>query len=253
MKKDITEFVNKCHPCSSSKQAPIIKPPMDPRPVMAPRFKDLQIDIVGPMEQSEGMCYLLTVLDRTSRYYDAIPMASATASACASGFIRHWVAHFGLPFKATSDSGNVFISKLWKELHKELGSIVAYSPLYSPSSLGSVERIHKDIKASLKATLLAMGDEHKSKWMSVLPWTLLSRRTSYHSELQATPSEVVFGENPAVPGDLAGADLPADPNLPALLDRVRANAQRPPAQTTIRRTPQVYYPPSTDTATHVYL
>ena len=98
-----------------------------------------------------------------------------------------------------------------------------------------------------------MGDEHKSKWMSVLPWTLLSRRTSYHSELQATPSEVVFGENPAVPGDLAGADLPADPNLPALLDRVRANAQRPPAQTTIRRTPQVYYPPSTDTATHVYL
>ena len=152
---------------------------------MAPRFKDLQIDVVGPMEQSEGMRYLLTVLDRTSRYYDAIPMASATASACASGFIRHWVAHFGLPFKATSDSGNVFISKLWKELHKELGSIVAYSPLYSPSSLGSVERIHKDIKASLKATLLAMGNEHKSKWMSVLPWTLLSRRTSYHSELQA--------------------------------------------------------------------
>ena len=253
VRQDVAKYVAECHPCNACKAKPIIKPPMDPRPVMAPRFKDLQIDVVGPMEQSEGMRYLLTVLDRTSRYYDAIPMASATASACASGFIRHWVAHFGLPFKATSDSGNVFISKLWKELHKELGSIVAYSPLYSPSSLGSVERIHKDIKASLKATLLAMGDEHKSKWMSVLPWTLLSRRTSYHSELQATPSEVVFGENPAVPGDLAGADLPADPNLPALLDRVRANAQRPPAQTTIRRTPQVYYPPSTDTATHVYL
>ena len=89
--------------------------------------------------------------------------------------------------------------------------------------------------------------------MSILPWTILAKRTTYHSELQASPAEIVFGDNPAVPGDLPGADLPADHSLVDLLDRLRTNTHRAPAQTTIRRHPQVYYPPTTATATHVYL
>ena len=89
--------------------------------------------------------------------------------------------------------------------------------------------------------------------MSVLPWTLLHRRTAYHSELQASPSEMLFGENVAIPGDLAGADLAADDSVEDLLDRVRKNARRPSAATSFKRTPAVYYPPTTQTATHVYL
>ena len=220
---------------------------------MTPRFRELQIDVLGPLPSSENMQYLLTIIDRTSRYYTALPMAQATAPACANAFIRGWVSMFGLPRLAQSDSGNVFISQLWQELHKQLGSIVAYSPLYSSQSLGSVERIHRDLKASLKAVLLAMADKHQSGWMSVLPWCLLSRRTSYHSELQASPSEMVMGDNPVVPGDLPDADLANDNNLTDLLDRLRVNAGRKPAQTSIRRTPAVYYPATTATATHIYL
>ena len=253
MRKDVAEYVRLCHSCNSCKPARIIKPPMDPNPIMAPRFRQLQLDIVGPMPESRGMKYLLTILDTTSRYIEAIPLPAATAPACAQAFIERWVPHFGLPFKAMSDSGNVFISQIWKELHKELGSIVAYSPLYSPASLGAVERQHRDIKESLKACLLSIGDHYQEKWTSILPWTLLARRTAYHSELQASPAEVVFGDNPAVPGDLPGADLPADNDLVDLLERLRTNARRPPAQTTIRRNPQVYYPPTTATATHIYL
>ena len=89
--------------------------------------------------------------------------------------------------------------------------------------------------------------------MSILPWTLLHQRTAYHSELQASPAEVILGENPALPGDLAGTDLPNDGTIEKLLDRVRANACRPPAQSTIRRSPAVYYPPTTESATHAYL
>ena len=118
MRKDVAEYVDLCVPCARCKPSPIIKPPMDPRPVMAPRFRDLQLDIVGPLPPSEGKRYLMTILDRTSRYVHAIPLESATASACAQGFIREWVPHFGLPYKATSDSGNVFVSQIWKELHR---------------------------------------------------------------------------------------------------------------------------------------
>ena len=84
---------------------------------------------------------------------------------------------------------------------------------------------------------------------------MLARNTAYHSELQVSPSEAVYGENPAVPGDLAGSDLSTNPDhdLVDLVEKLRQNARRPPAQTTIRRHPAVYYPPTTATATHIYL
>ena len=101
----------------------------------------------------------------------------------------------GQPLRVTSqggsDNGVQFVSQLWTELHKELGSIVAYSPLYSSKSLGGVERQHRDLKQSIKSTLLAMEDAHQDRWMTVLPWTLLARRTAFHSELQASPCEVI--------------------------------------------------------------
>ena len=97
-----------------------------------------------------------------------------------------------------------------------------------------------------------MGDEHGSSWMSILPWTLLARRTAFHSELQASPSELVLGENPLIPGDLTH-NGPDDHSVPELLDRLRKNASREPAQTTIRRTIKPYFPPSATNATHVWV
>ena len=160
MRADISAYVKNCHQCNSCKAQRKFLPKLDPRPVIMPRFQDLQCDIVGPLPNSEGHKYLLTVLCRTSRYLDAIPLKEATAQACATQFIRHWVPHFGLPVQATSDQGNVFISQMWREVHRELGVLVKYSPIYSPSSLGAVERQHRDLKCSLKATLMTMGDVH---------------------------------------------------------------------------------------------
>ena len=253
MKKDVSNYVSRCHGCLSCKPHKQVRPSMDSRPVLQPRFRDVQLDIVGPLPVSEGHKYLLTIVDRTSRWFEALPLVEATAKNCATAFIRGWIRHFGLPSTATSDNGNVFISRVWKELQRSLGTIIKHSPLYSPSSVGSIERQHLDLKVALRAALLEMGDVHGANWMSMLPWVLLGRRTSYHSELQATPAQAVFGEDPRVPGDLTPeVDLTADQDVPALLQRVRDNAQRPPAQT---RRPNLRprVTEAASTATHVYI
>ena len=116
IRKDVTDFVSKCHGCNSTKPGKTITPKLDPRPVLMPRFKDIMCDIVGPLPMSEGYRYLLTVVCRTSRFFDAIPLKEATAKACCDGFIRSWVPLFGLPFHATSDNGNVFLSQMCKHV-----------------------------------------------------------------------------------------------------------------------------------------
>ena len=154
--------------------------------------------------------------------------------------------YFGIPSVASSDNGVSFQSRLWSDLHDSLGTIVTYSPLYSPQSVGIIERQHKDIKQSLKACLITVGEEYQHKWSDILPWILLGRRTSHHSELGTTPAQVLFGEDPPLPGELR--PLHQGETLPQILDKVKANVNRPLQQTDLHRDPKVYMPPSTQTA-----
>ena len=69
------------------------------------------------------------------------------------------------PNEIFCDNANTFTAKLWESLHKNLGTLVTYSPVYHPSTMGHIERTHRDIKVALKAALLQMGDKHQAAWM----------------------------------------------------------------------------------------
>ena len=253
MRKDIARLVESCPDCQPVKTCRTITPPLSHRPVIAQRFQDVMLDVVGPLPVSYGMRYLLTVIDRTSRFGDAIPMAVATAESCAEAFLAQWISRFGLPTTATSDNGNTFVNQLWQSINENLGILVSYTPLYSPASLGSLERQHRDLKVGLRATLHRMGDQGGSEWLRMLPWVLLGRRTAYQPELDTCSAEMVLGQTPRVPGDLAGADLALDSDLPSLLERLRTRAAQPPVQTAHHGERKVYMPAITDTTTHVYV
>jgi hypothetical protein len=49
-------------------------------PVPCRRFAHLHVDLVGPLPPSHGHTYLFTIIDRTSRWPQAIPLASISAA-----------------------------------------------------------------------------------------------------------------------------------------------------------------------------
>ena len=129
MGKDVATMVKSCHDCNAVKQHKSIQPYQKHVPVTEHRFKDLQVDVVGPLPVSRGHRYLLTILDRTTRWIEAIPMIEATAASCSRAFIMGWIQRFGLPTVATSDDGNTFVAELWKDIHSALGVQVSFTPL----------------------------------------------------------------------------------------------------------------------------
>ena len=65
---------------------------------MADIFGDLQLDVLGPLPTSyENMCYLLTILDMTTQFIDAVPMPEATANNWAQALIDASISRFGFP------------------------------------------------------------------------------------------------------------------------------------------------------------
>ncbi len=53
----------------------------------------MHVDIVGPLPTSaEGFSYLFTMVDRSTRWLEAVSIKSITAQQCVDTFIATWVA-----------------------------------------------------------------------------------------------------------------------------------------------------------------
>ena len=102
----------------------------------------------------------------------------------------------------TSDNGGSFIAGIWKGMMEKLNIEVKYSALYRPQSVGLLERQHRSLKDSLKAAILDICAKHQEKWMDHLPFVLLGRRTALQADIGASASELAFGKNVVVPGQL---------------------------------------------------
>jgi hypothetical protein len=55
-------------------------------PIPQRRFSHLHVDLVGPLQYSYNFNYILTIIGRTSKWIEAIPLSETSAAACAKAF-----------------------------------------------------------------------------------------------------------------------------------------------------------------------
>lgn len=203
MASDINKWCRDCIPCQRSKvfrhtRAPIKSFPLPSRP-----FSAVHLDIVGPLPQSYGFSYLLTVVDRATLWPEAWPMVSMTSKICAETFMHVWVSRFGAPDIIVTDCGAQFTSREWKNFAASLGSTAKTTSAYHPQANGLVERMHCQLKAALIARLDNDG------WYKQLPWVLLGLRSYPKDDVKdLSPSELTYGIPLRLPLSLQPISVP---------------------------------------------
>jgi Integrase core domain len=125
---------------------------------------------------SSGYTQLLTIIDRSSRWREAVPISSTTATTYASAFFHHWVSRFGVLAVITSDRGVQFTSSLWSSMCQLFAICHLQTPAYHPQANGAIERFHCRLKDALRACGAA------ADWYHHLPWVLLAIRTASRDE-----------------------------------------------------------------------
>ena len=153
------------------------------------------MDLGGPLPPSNGFTHLLTVIDRFSRWPEAIPLSDTASTSCAQALIFLWIARFGIPLDIPSDRGSQFTSQLCTSISWLLGTQLHHTTSYHPQANGLIERLHRHLKSALRARL------SDPNWMQELPWVLLGIRTMPKAELGCSSAEIVFGAPLTVPGD----------------------------------------------------
>jgi hypothetical protein len=59
--------------------------------------------LVGPLQYSNNFNYIFTIIDRTSKWVENIPISETSAAACAKPLTFTWISRFGVPETITSD------------------------------------------------------------------------------------------------------------------------------------------------------
>ena len=242
MKKDVKSYCRACHKCQISKVGRHTESGITPFPSTKDRFANLHVDLVGPLPPSNGKRYILTIIDRATRWPACYPIASPTAESCGKA-ITDWISSHGLPEVITTDRGTQFTSNTWADLSKHLGFKLQFTTAYNPECNGLIERFHRSLKNALTAT----ADD--ASWTSRLPWVLLGLRTAPHSALNAAPSEAVYGKNLRIPADI----IISSPEAETLHD-IRNNAEKllPPKQTYSEALRKKFVPTNLQSSPFVY-
>ena len=147
IKSDVRRWAQSCLQCQRSKVQRHTITPLATFTTPDAHFDMVHIDIVGPLPPSRGFTYLLTCIDRFTRWPEAIPISNITAETVAEAFVSGWVARFGSPSTITTDRGRQFESALWRQLSRlRLGSKRIRTTSYHPIANGLVERFHRQLK-----------------------------------------------------------------------------------------------------------
>ena len=168
MKTNIKTWTTTCLKCQRAKVNKHTKTGFDQIKVPPGRFSHIHMDIVGPLPISQGHSYLLTIVDRFTRWPEAYPLKDITTPTIVNAFIHNYVSRFGTPDTITTDQGRQFEAKFFKELMSTFGINRIRTTSYHPQANGMVERFHRQLKAAFKCL------DCPWQWFDKLPFILLS-------------------------------------------------------------------------------
>ncbi|XP_064463550.1 uncharacterized protein LOC135374541 [Ornithodoros turicata] len=198
-------------------------------------------------ETSSGYRYLLTAVDRYTRWPEATPMTDMSAETVASTLLSSWVSRFCVPSQIANDRGRQFESSLFNAFTKLLCTTRLRTTSYHPASNGLVERLHRHLKTAL------MAREDRDHWVDHLPLVLLGIRAALKPDVGCSSAELVYGSALRLPEDFFAP--PQHPPTPTeylqRLQRFLTFLRPAPSRTDSYR--KVHVPQGLATATHVFL
>jgi transposase InsO family protein len=153
-------------------------------------FERLSLDFKGPLPTNNRNKFMLTIIDKYSRFPFAFPCQDVSAES-----IIHCLSQlfsiFGMPAYIHSDRGSGFMSAKLKDFLLQKGISSSRTTPYNPCGNGQVERLNgtlwKAISLALKTRELPT-----SCWQDVLNDALHSIRSLLCTATDVTPHERLF-------------------------------------------------------------
>jgi hypothetical protein len=164
-------------------------------------FKHWGIDTVGPFpEDAQGNKYAILAVEFLTRWPEAIPAKTATASEAAHFIYNHLICRYGIPQSIQSDNGPQFANEVIENLTNILQIRHQFSTPYYPQANGRAERLIGTLKNMLVKSIQDIDKEEGTvNWTPSLYSALYIYRSTKHSATGTSPAMLVYGEELQLP------------------------------------------------------
>ena len=136
------------------------------------------------------------VVDRLTKFAHFLPIREKfSPQKLAELFMSHIVSLHGVPVSIVSDRDPRFTSRFWKRLMKELGVNLNLSTAFHPQTDGQSERTIQTLEDMFRSCVL----QFKRHWNEYLPLAEFTYNNSYHSSIEMSPYEALYGKQCCTP------------------------------------------------------
>jgi len=196
MYSDILMHTKSCLRCQSRKTSTNKPPPLHPLPIPDMPNQRIHADLFGPLIGSDKRKkHILCITDAFTKYAIVCTVDNKEAETVAGKIFEEWFCKFGLPAQIHTDGGKEFVNKLSDELFILLNVDHTKTSPAHPQCNSQVEVFNKTVKKYLSS----FTDKTTHDWETFIPSLNLAYNTSYHSTIQTTPFELLFGMKPRLP------------------------------------------------------
>ena len=201
MHKYVSRYVTSCVTCARAKASTrgemgALKPNECPsRP-----FRSITMDFFSGMPVVTGMGQVLVVVDRFTKKIWGVPLKlTATALDVARALYDSVFGEHGWPAEIISDRDSKFLSGIWTEMYRIMGTKLRYGYAHHQRHDGQTEVIVRVMKDIMRCYI----DFKQTNWLELLPEIVRAINNSVNADSKLTPNEVYYGRPIQRPLDLA--------------------------------------------------
>ncbi len=139
------------------------------------------------------------MIDPATGWFEVKDIPRPSPEACQNVFDNMWLARYPRPQYIGFDNGNEN-KAVFTELCANMGIKTKPSTTYNPQSNGIIERVHQVLNDSLRTFELEKQElDESDPWNPFLSAAAYAIRSTYHTTLQASPGQLVFGRDMILP------------------------------------------------------
>lgn len=188
LRPSVVEFVKNCGVCQKCKADLNAYPGLlQPLPIPDSVWDEVTMDFIEGLPKSNGKEVIMVVIDMLSKYAHFMALSHPfSAVSVAQTYLDHVYKLHG------SDRDKVFVSQFWSELMKLQGIQHKLSTAYHPQTDGQSEVLNRCLEGYLRC----MCHDNPKDWAKWLSLAEFWYNSNYHSAIQKTLFEVVYGIPP---------------------------------------------------------
>jgi len=152
MSDAIRRFIRNCDTCGRTKPwKEGLQGLLKPLPVPERIWKEVSMDFITELPESNGCTNLMVVTDRLSKDPVFVPIPDLKTDTVVQAYFTHVLAYHWIPDAIVTDRGPQFLSLFWERLCQLLRIKRRLSTAFHPQTDGSTERMNSVWEAYMRA------------------------------------------------------------------------------------------------------